>query len=375
MTKVEELKAKIESLKAKAQTAIDSGDAKEAKEFMNSLSETKDLLNVALDLESQEKQELETKAKNSPDQTDKKAKAIKDFASAARRGFKATMTEGSNSDGGYTVPKDISTMINAYKEAKFSALSLVEVVPVSTNSGQRTFKKRQQQTGFTLVGEGGKLGKKATPQFERQLYEIKKYGGWYPITNELLADSDQNITNTLVKFIGDESRITANKLIFAKVKELTEVEFKGLDDIKKALNVTLGQAFKPTSKIITNDDGLQYLDTLKDSDGKYLLQSNPTDPMQMRLCAGATTIQVVVIPNADLATTDSKIPFIVGDLKEAVTFFDRQKLSIMSSNIAVAGELNAFEEDLTLFRPIEREDVQLKDTAAVVNGFITVISE
>ena len=87
MTKVEELKAKIESLKAKAQTAIDSGSAKEAKEVMNSLSETKDLLNVALDLEAQEKQELEARVKNNPGQTDKKAKAIKDFANAARRGF------------------------------------------------------------------------------------------------------------------------------------------------------------------------------------------------------------------------------------------------------------------------------------------------
>lgn len=30
---------------------------------------------------------------------------------------------------------------------------------------------------------------------------------------------------------------------------------KDLDDIKKALNITLGQAFKHTSAIVTNDDG------------------------------------------------------------------------------------------------------------------------
>ena len=50
-----------------------------------------------------------------------------------------------------------------------------------------------------------------------------------------------------------------------------QTDLAGINDIKKALNVTLGQAFKGTSKIITNDDGLQYLDTLKDNDAKYLL--------------------------------------------------------------------------------------------------------
>jgi HK97 family phage major capsid protein len=92
----------------------------------------------------------------------------------------------------------------------------------------------------------------------------------------------------------------------------------------------------------------------------------------MRLSVGAITVPVTVIPNADLATTDSKIPFIIGDFKEAIRYFDRKKLSIMSSNTATAGDFNAFEMDLTLFRALEREDVVVRDTAALVNGYITV---
>ena len=53
-----------------------------------------------------------------------------------------------------------------------------------------------------------------------------------------------------------------------QIKTKKEVELNGLDDIKKVLNVTLGSAFKQSSRIITNDDGLQYLDTLKDSTGR-----------------------------------------------------------------------------------------------------------
>ncbi len=228
------------------------------------------------------------------------------------------------------------------------------------------------QTGFSLVAEGGAITQKQTPQFERQEWSVKKYAGYFPVTNELLADSDANITNTLVQWIGDESRVTANTLILTAIGTKAQTEFETLDDIKKALNVTLGQAFKNTSSVITNDDGLQYLDTLKDGDGGYLLQPHPQNPMQLRLCAGATTIPVVVVPNSDLPTTSNKIPFIVGDLKEAITYFDRNQLTITTSDVAVAGSFNAFENDLTLFRAIEREDVKVKDTNAFVNGYIDV---
>ena len=297
--------------------------------------------------------------------------SVTEFANAARRGFRnETMTEGTPADGGYTVPEDIQTRINEYRDAKASLISLVDVENVTTNKGQRTFKKRAQQTGFTKVAEGGKIGAGTTPQFERISYTIDKYAGYFPVTNELLADSDANIVSVLTQWIGDESRVTRNKLILAELEKGNKATIASLDDIKKALNVTLGQAFKPTSRIITNDDGLQWLDTLKDTDGKYLLQPNPADPMQMRLCAGATTIPVTVVPNADLPTNTQKIPVIIGDLKEAVKFFDRNLMSIISSNIAAIGTLNAFESDLTLFRAIERETCVLKDKAAFVYGEI-----
>ncbi len=47
-------------------------------------------------------------------------------------------------------------------------------------------------------------------------------------------------------------------------------------------------------------------------------------------------------------------------------------MSIVVSNIASIGTLNAFEEDLTIYRAIEREDVVLRDEKAFVNGYIAV---
>lgn len=342
-----------------------------------------------------------------------KKDSVKEFAEAARNGFRnAAMREGAQEDGGYTVPEDIQTQINTYRDSKFSLLRLVRVEKVTTNKGSRTFKKRSQQTGFTKVGEGGKIPGKTTPKFTRVDYEIGKYAGYFPVTNELLSDTDANIVGILTEWIGDESRVTANNLIIQKIYEKAPVDLKNLDGIKKAVNVDLGSVFKATTKIVTNDNGLQYLDALKDNSGKYLLTPDPAVPMQMRLAIGATFIPVEVIANDDLANREvyvktkdtdvvsgkiyytkseeiytkvdspvktnigtyyeieSRIPMIIGDLKEGIYYFDRAQRSIMVTTTASVGDLNAFEEDLTIYRAIEREDVKTRDEKAFVNGYI-----
>lgn len=381
--RMRDILAKIEAKTAEAKSFMVDGENKDVAKATSLLDEVdalkaeyeteKRLYEMEKETNTPSDEELEEKASEKAE-----VDSIKAFADAARNGFKKSMSEGVQADGGYTVPEDIQTKINTYRDAKKSLLSLVRVEKVTTNKGARTFKKRAQQTGFSKVGEGGKIGAKNTPQFERLSYEIEKYAGYFPVTNELLADSDANIANTIIEWIGDESRVTANKLILGVVDGVTKTAIANLDDIKKALNVTLGQAFKATSKLITNDDGLQYLDTLKDSDGNYLLSASPADPMRLQLCAGATTIPVEVVPNADLPSDTAtevgktRIPMIIGDLNEAVVYWDRQLMNITVSNIASVGDLNAFEEDLTIYRAIEREDVTLRDTSAIVNGYVVL---
>lgn len=404
-----DLLEKINAKKDEVKSFANEGKLEEAKKAKDELKELQDKFDILKDLDDGATTlENKTPAGAPTDST-------AEFAQAARNGFcvKNSMNEGTEADGGYTVPNDIQTRINKYKEAKFSLGQLVRKESVKTVKGSRTFKKRSQQTGFTKVGEGGKIGKKNTPQFERIDYEISKYAGYFPVTNELLADSDANIASTLIEWIGDEARVTENNLIMDAIKTKKEVKLSGLDDIKKVLNVTIGSAFKQSSKIITNDDGLQYLDTLKDTNGRYLLAPDPKDTMQMRLAVGGTYIPVEVIPNEDLSSTptyakttdtdvkagkiyykeaervyteveepkkaeiagyfeisETKIPIIIGDLKEGIWYFDRAKTTIMTSNIASIGTLNAFEEDLTIYRAIEREDVKVRDEKAFVNGYL-----
>lgn len=300
-----------------------------------------------------------------------KKDSIKALADAARAGFKS-MNEGTPADGGYTVPEDISTKINTLKENHFNLATLIDSETVSTDKGSRTYKTRAQQTGFQLVGEGSKMGKTAKPQFSRIDYAIKKYAGYLPVTNELLEDSDAAIANLIMDWLAGESVATDNAQILAKFQTATKVAFAGIDDIKKAVIKTLS-AFKGSISIVTNDDGVLYLDTLKDANERYLLSPDPAHPMQMRLAVGATFIPVVQVPNEVMPTAEGgKVPCFVGDPREFLKKFDRKKLTIVQSNEAAVADFNAFEQDMTLFRGILREDFQVKDPAALVYGELTV---
>lgn len=377
--KMRELLAKIQekTLQAKAFMDGENKDVDKANELMDEVDALQKEFDAEKRLYEMEKMTGAQSATSPVEPTGQEkdvveVDAVAKFGQDAKAGFKLdkSMNEGTGADGGYAVPEDIVTKIEEYRDAKASLLHLVTVVPVSTNKGQRTFKKRAQQTGFVKVGEGNKIGAKATPQFERINYEIEKYAGYFPVTSEVLEDSDANLGNVIIEWIGDESRVTANKLILEAIATKEQVDLANMDGIKKAVNVTLGQAFKATAKIVTNDDGLQYLDTLKDETGRYLLAPMPGDAMTMTLQVGANRIPVEVIPNADMPSTGTKVPMVIGDLKEGIVYWDRKQMNIKISDVAVVGELNAYEEDLTLYRAIEREDVTPRDTEAFVNGYI-----
>ena len=383
--KMRELLAKIEAKQelAKGYTEGENKDLVKAKEILDEIEKLQAEYEIEKRLFENEKESAklneEDVAKIEKNIADKKEEeeenVTKDFAKAVRTMVNKTLNEGVAESGGYTVPEDIVTKVERLRETKESLVDLVSVKKVTTNKGQETFKKRSQITGFTSIGEGGKIPKTGKIQFSRVKWEINKYGGYMPVTNELLEDSDEDIESFMTEWLADESRVTRNNIILAVIAEKDETELNGLDDIKKALNVTLGSKFKSTSKIVTNDDGLQYLDTLKDNDGKYLLQANPADPMQLRLSAGATTVPLKVFSNDTIPTKEGKIPFIIGDLKEGIKFYDRRQISLLASQVASVGTgddtLNAFEEDLTLIRGIEREDAQMRDEEAFVNGYIS----
>lgn len=369
---------KMIELQEKMEQKLDAAKAAEGVEAKESLLDEYDALKKEFDAEKRlvdaEKDHISESVLEEieHEKAEKREKdAVAAFAKAARQGFRVkaegNLNETTPADGGYTVPEDIVTRIYHLRDAEFNLRQLVDVRKVRTLSGERTYRKRAQHTGFGAVSEGGKIPATGKPQFDRIRYMIEKYGGFMSVTNELFADTDANIVAEVVDWFSQESRVTGNKLVLTTADENTNapVALGSLDDIKKVVNVILGQAFAPTSKIITNDDGSQILETLKDKNGNYLLKRENNDTADPYLSVGFRKIPLRFIPNSDLASDATNgVPFYIGDLKEGIKFFDRKLLSLESSRVAAIGEVNAWEQDLTIWRGIEREDCVLFDEAA-----------
>lgn len=369
------LNAKIKDKVDEVKALCADDQIEEAKVAKAELEEMQAKLDILRDVDFEDVAEVEEKANVIHTDVD----PIHAFAEAARRGFRndtAYPNEGTASQGGYTVPQDIQTRINKFKEDKFALESLVRNIPVTAPTGRRVFQTRAQHTGFSSVAEAAAIGQVAAPQFTVVNYAVTKYGGYLPVTQELLEDSDENIAQVLIEWLGEEDIATRNNIILSKLSTLNKTNLSNLDGIKHAVNVTLGQKFAGSVRIVTNDDGFNYLDTLKNGDSEYLLKPSmdPTKPLERRLAVGSSIIPVTVVPNAVLesGTSGGKavMPFFIGDLYEALAIFDRKKLNIMQSNTASVTGFNAFEQDMTLFRGIERLDSQFIDSDAVVYGTI-----
>lgn len=375
--KMRELMAQIQAKTAEAKGYMDgeNKDVAKANEILTEIDALKAEYETAKKLFEMEK-EIGTPGAEEIEQKQKKDKENDDvakFAKAVRGFIKKGLVEGVGEDGGYTVPEDVSTKVEHYKDVDYALEADIDVVTVSTNKGSRTFQKKTEVNTFVDIDENGAITNEIeAPKFERLSYVIQDRAGFMPVSNDLVNDSDANILAIVAEWIAKADVRTTNAKILAKVAEKTQIDLVNMDGIKKALNVTLGQAYKHGAKIYTNDDGLNYLDTLKDENGRPLLNPDPTAPAKLQLRCGTTVLPVKVLPNKVWATTTNKAPFVIGNLFDYVRKYKRQGLQIKGSDVATIGSFNAFAQNMTVLRAIVRDDYGVKDADSIVNGYITL---
>lgn len=299
-----------------------------------------------------------------------KESSVKSFAADIRK----SLTEGTAADGGYTVPEDIVNRVYSLIEAQDNVLPYITNTPVTTNSGKRSYKTRKQLSGFATVAEAAAIPAQEQPSFAQVSYTIAKRAGYLPVSNELLEDSDENIATLVINWLADEGRVTINKKAFATATAGTPTSISGLDDILTILTTTLGSALRAVSTVHTNDSGLLRLITMKDNNGRPLLQPDPTAPARMMLCVGPTSVPIKVWDNATLGNVSGKIPFIIGSLQEGVERFDRRSVTITRLTEATVGSINLAEQDMTAFKATMRDDYQLRDSGAFVYALMSETS-
>ena len=388
---------KINDKKNAIKSLVNEGKTKEAKEAKAELVDMQDRFNILMDLEDDEDEDIKdqidkdeaTKAEGK-DKAPSKKDIARAFVNRIVCGMRKTklnekdqkimdaMSEKSDEDGGFTVPQDIQTDIHELRRTDDDLEQYVNVEPVSTLSGSRVFEVDADSTPWDDVDEGEEFGEEETPKLKQIKYKIKKKGGILKVTRELLQDTAENILGFLNKWIAKKSRATRNAAILKKLAEITtgkEVAISGYDDLKDVFNVTLDPAIASSSIVLTNQSGFNYLDKIKDERGDYILQHDVTDKSKM-LLFGVYPIKKVsnkVLKNVEVKSDGSsesayKYPIYMGDLKEAITLFDREKISIELST--EAGDLWA--KDQTGIKVRDRFDVQAFDEEAVIKGEITV---
>lgn len=281
----------------------------------------------------------------------------------------ANMNEGAGEAGGFIVPTDEQTKINELKRALNPLSALVRVENVNTMSGTRVLEKASDMTPFASVAELAAIGEIDGPKFTQVKYAIKKFAGILPISEELLADSDQNLLAYVNGWLAKKSVATENAQILAVLKTLTKAPLTNLDGIKDLLNVTLDPTISLMSSVLTNQDGFNFLDKQKDTDGRYLLQPNPLDSTQKLLFSKpVTVVSNKVLPTDTSVASAKKAPVIIGSFTDAVVLFDRQATTLTGTS--VGGD--AWKRDSYDVKAVTRIDVQKFDDKAVVFGELTI---
>ena len=296
-------------------------------------------------------------------------KDFKNLLSGTYRNAAVGSKEDDGTNAGLTIPKDIQTAIHGLVRQYNSLQEYVTVESVSTTSGSRVYEKWSDITALAnLEDEATSIADIDAPKLALIKYAIKRYAGMLTATNSLLKDTAENILAWLNQWVAKKVVVTRNKAILEKIAALpSKPTITKFDDIKDLALKGVDPAIRSTSFFMTNTSGLATLAKVKNAMGDYLLQRDPTQP-ERYLLEGK---QVVEIADRWLADNAGAHPLYFGDLKQAVTLFDREHMSIEASN--VAGD--AFSLDQTKIRVIDRFDVETTDSEAFVAASFKTIAD
>lgn len=359
---IEDIKAKIaflekqeEAEKQKMQNQINEGKAHSAEEATEEEKEVQNRTYVKAFAKAIAKKQL----------TDEEYKAL---------------SSNKDSDGGYLIPKDVLTKINLLSRQYESLRTEVTVVPVTTKEGSRILEVDAESNGFTDIEELEDLPNLNSPQWSKVDYKIRDLGGLLPIPNNLLDDETGGLVEYLAEWFVKKAYATDNKMILtddgakgsqgiigtALVDNAAKNVFKkeilttplSFANTKSIINKDFPTTISKNLKIYTNQNGLDLLDNMEDKNGRPYLTGDGTQDFPYKFKGRIVKIYDNSIMKNVTEAEKEYIPFIFGDLKNAMVLFDRKRMSVASSKEA------GFKNNSTIMRGIVRQDTRVWDKKA-----------
>lgn len=361
--KIKELEAKIAETKAEIETATSdlkakledsaTADLNEAKEMRASIDAKKETLNTLtedLNLFKDMKNEPQT-AETHAVQTEEKTmrEAVNEWLhSKGAVASKELKFEGKE----LIVPMNaaVDPVTDGFKKANSKPVTSEEIVTTPLREVKTildlkqfaTIHKATKGTGkypilkratskMASVAELEKNPALAKPEFENVAWEVVTYRGAIPVSQESIDDADVDLLG-LVSEAAEQIKVnTTNDAIATVLKSFTAENATSLDDIKKILNVNLDPAYNVS--FVVSQSFYQKLDTLKDQNGRYLLQDSIVS------ASGKVFLghPVFVVADEAFGATGEAHAFI-GDIQRAVLFADRQELGLRWTDNEIYGQ-------------------------------------
>lgn len=181
------------------------------------------------------------------------------------------------------------------------------------------------------VEELEKNPKLAKPEFTSVDWKVKTYRGAIPLSQEAIDDADVDLLAIVAEAANQIKVNTTNDAIATVLKDFEAKSAANLDEIKNILNKDLDPAYNVS--FVVSQSFYQKLDTLKDNNGRYLLQDSITSASGKAFLGHP----VFVVSDATLGA-DGEAKAFVGDIQRAVLFADRQELGLRWTDNEIYGQ-------------------------------------
>ena len=260
------------------------------------------------------------------------------------------LSEGTNADGGFTVPQDFYNKLVMEITEKAIMRPLVTVVPMKTNV--LTIPTGAHGPDVYWTGEG--ITKTTTTMdFAQPTITAYKMAAIIYLTDELIEDSAFDLVNVLISRFADrvaeeEDRVITNGNgttqpdgIFNDANVATRACAGNLDfDDIIDLIFDLPVKYRSNAKFLVNPANVKEMRKLKDTTGRYLWQ-DPVAAGQPATIHGYPVLESYWAPESQIAFGDYKTGYWLGD---------RQKMTVKITNDTET----TFTQDKTAIRIVER---------------------
>lgn len=236
-------------------------------------------------------------------------------------------------DGGALVPEEFLPAEKAPEDV-INLKALVNVRKANRGSGSYPIIKKSGSK-MVSVEELEKNPELAKPTLEDVDYKIETYRGYIPVSQEVIDDADYDIVGLIADEIADQELNTTNEAIVEVLKGAPAKTVTGLDGLKTLFNVDIKKVYNP--KAIISASLYNELDTMKDNNGRYLLQDDITSSSGKKILGK----EVIVLDDEMIGENAGDLVGFVGDAKAFATFFDRKQASVKWTDHDIYGQLLA----------------------------------